>query len=68
VGSFYPHSGDGRCPRTCSRPYKSVKPTEGAYKLSGGDGLFLLVIRGTLRCWKYRIDGKEDLFTIGTLT
>ncbi|EMV7335151.1 TPA: integrase arm-type DNA-binding domain-containing protein [Pseudomonas aeruginosa] len=47
---------------------KSVKPTERAYKLSDGGGLFLLVkpSGGKLWRWKYRIDGKENLFAIGT--
>lgn len=46
---------------------KSVKPTERAYKLSDGGGLFLLVkpSGGKLWRWKYRIEGKENLFAIG---
>lgn len=46
---------------------KSVRPAERAYKLSDGGGLFLLVkpSGGKLWRWKYRIDGKENLFAIG---
>jgi integrase len=46
---------------------KSAKPAERAYKLSDGGGLFLLVkpSGGKLWRWKYRLDGKENLFAIG---
>lgn len=46
---------------------RAVKPTEKPYKLSDGGGLFLLVqpSGGKLWRWKYRIDGKENLFAIG---
>ncbi|MFU1926448.1 Arm DNA-binding domain-containing protein [Bordetella hinzii] len=46
---------------------KSIKPAERDYKLSDGGGLFLLVkpTGGKLWRWKYRIDGKENLFAIG---
>lgn len=46
---------------------RAVKPTEKPYKLSDGSGLFLLVqpSGGKLWRWKYRIDGKENLFAIG---
>lgn len=46
---------------------RAVKPAEKSYKLSDGGGLFLLVqpSGGKLWRWKYRIDGKENLFAIG---
>lgn len=46
---------------------KSVKPTDRDWKLSDG-GLFLLVkpTGGKLWRWKYRLQGKENLFAIGS--
>ena len=46
---------------------RSAKPTERDWKLSDGGGLFLLVKKtgGKLWRWKYRLDGKENLFAIG---
>lgn len=47
---------------------KSAKPTERTYKLSDGGGLFLQITPsgGKRWRWKYRIEGKENLFAIGT--
>lgn len=46
---------------------RSAKPTDRDWKLSDGGGLFLLVkpTGGKLRRWKYRLQGKENLFAIG---
>ena len=46
---------------------KSVKPADRDWKLSDGGGLFLLVkpTGGKLWRWKYRLQGKENLFAIG---
>lgn len=46
---------------------RAVKPADHAYKLSDGGGLFLLVQASGSKLWrwKYRIDGKENLFAIG---
>lgn len=45
----------------------SSKPKEKDYKLSDGDGLYLLVKTNGGKYWrlKYRIDGKEKLLAIG---
>lgn len=70
-GGTSPHSGIQRCPTenllTDTR-IKSVKPTNRELKLSDGGGLFLLVkpTGGKLWRWKYRLQGKENLFAIGT--
>lgn len=47
---------------------RSAKPTDRDYKLSDGGGLFLLVkpTGGKLWRWKYRLQGKENLFAIGS--
>ena len=47
---------------------KSVKPADRDWKLSDGGGLFLLVkpTGGKLWRWKYRLQGKENLFAIGS--
>ncbi|WP_174913531.1 tyrosine-type recombinase/integrase [Burkholderia diffusa] len=47
---------------------KSVKPADRDRKLSDGGGLFLLVkpTGGKLWRWKYRLQGKENLFAIGS--
>ncbi|QFT20982.1 Prophage CP4-57 integrase [Pseudomonas sp. THAF187a] len=47
---------------------KSVKPTDRDWKLSDGGGLFLLIklTGGKLWRWKYRLQGKENLFAIGS--
>lgn len=46
---------------------RSAKPTDRDWKLSDGGGLFLLVkpAGGKLWRWKYRLQGKENLFAIG---
>lgn len=46
---------------------RAVKPADQAFKLSDGGGLFLLVQSSGSKLWrwKYRIDGKENLFAIG---
>lgn len=46
---------------------RSAKPTDRDWKLSDGGGLFLLVkpTGGKLWRWKYRLQGKENLFAIG---
>lgn len=46
---------------------KAAKPTDRDWKLSDGGGLFLLVkpTGGKLWRWKYRLQGKENLFAIG---
>ena len=46
---------------------RSAQPTERDWKLSDGGGLFLLVkpSGGKLWRWKYRLQGKENLFAIG---
>lgn len=47
---------------------KAVRPTDRNWKLSDGGGLFLLVkpTGGKLWRWKYRLQGKENLFAIGS--
>ena len=46
---------------------RSAKPTDRDWKLSDGGGLFLLIkpTGGKLWRWKYRLQGKENLFAIG---
>ncbi|WP_446027530.1 tyrosine-type recombinase/integrase [Lelliottia amnigena] len=46
---------------------RSAKPTDRDWKLSDGGGLFLLIKKtgSKLWRWKYRLDGKENLFAIG---
>lgn len=46
---------------------KNAKPREKAYKLSDGDGLFLLVAPNGSKYWrlKYYFDGKEKLLALG---
>lgn len=46
---------------------RSAKSTDRDWKLSDGGGLFLLVKPngGKLWRWKYRLQGKENLFAIG---
>lgn len=46
---------------------RSAKSTDRDWKLSDGGGLFLLVkpTGGKLWRWKYRLQGKENLFAIG---
>ncbi|MCY1408712.1 Prophage integrase IntS [compost metagenome] len=47
---------------------KSVKPADRDWKLSDGGGLFLLIkpTGGKFWRWKYRLQGKENLFAIGS--
>lgn len=47
---------------------KTAKPKDKDYKLTDGDGLFLLVTSGGGKRWrfKYRFDGKEKLLAFGT--
>ncbi|HXK55356.1 MAG TPA: Arm DNA-binding domain-containing protein, partial [Gammaproteobacteria bacterium] len=46
---------------------RAAKPESRSYKLSDGGGLFLLVKPNGSKLWrwKYRIDGKENLYAIG---
>jgi integrase len=46
---------------------KNAKPREKAYKLSDGDGLFLLIAPNGSKYWrfKYRFNGKEKLLALG---
>lgn len=46
---------------------RNAKPAEKPYKLTDGAGLFLLVTPTGSRCWRYRyrIDGRENLFAMG---
>ncbi len=46
---------------------RSLKPREKPYKVSDFDGLFVLVKPTGSRLWqfKYRLDGKEKLLSIG---
>lgn len=46
---------------------RAAKPAERPYKLTDGGGLYLLVqtTGSKLWRWKYRIDGKENLYAIG---
>lgn len=46
---------------------RNLKPREKPYKVSDFDGLFVLVKRTGSRLWqfKYRLDGKEKLLSIG---
>jgi integrase len=46
---------------------KTAKPKEKDYKLTDGDGLYLLVTPGGGKRWrlKYRINGKEKLLALG---
>ena len=50
------------------RAIKSAKPKERDYKLTDGEGLFLLVAKTGGKRWrfKYRFDGKEKIVSIGT--
>ena len=47
---------------------KKAKPAAKAYKLSDGDGMFLLVNTNGSKYWrlKYRVAGKEKQFALGT--
>lgn len=47
---------------------KNAKPKEKDYKLTDGDGLYLMVTTGGGKRWrfKYRFDGKEKLLALGT--
>jgi len=47
---------------------KMAKPKDKDYKLTDGDGLFLLLTSGGGKRWrfKYRFDGKEKLLAFGT--
>lgn len=47
---------------------RSAKPRDKAYKLSDGQGLYLLVNPNGSRWWrfKYRINGREKLLSLGT--
>ena len=46
---------------------RKAKPETKDYKISDGNGLYLLVTSagGKLWRWKYRFNGKEKLMTIG---
>lgn len=46
---------------------RTAKPAANRYKLSDGGGLFLLIqpTGSKLWRWKFRLDGKENLFAIG---
>ena len=46
---------------------RKAKPEPKAYKLSDGGGLFLLVNPNGSKLWRYkfRLDGKEGLYSIG---
>lgn len=46
---------------------KNAKPREKAYKLSDGDGLFLLISPNGSKYWrfKYYFNGKEKLLALG---
>jgi hypothetical protein len=46
---------------------RTAKPTDKPYKLTDGGGLFLLVKPNGSKLWhyKYRLDGKEGLYSIG---
>ena len=50
------------------RQIKNAKPAEKAYKISDGHGLYLLVKPNGGKYWrfKYYIDNKERLLSIGT--
>ena len=58
-------SNDARKPTDLK--VRSAKSTDRDWKLSDGGGLFLLVkpTGGKLWRWKYRLQGKENLFAIG---
>jgi integrase len=47
---------------------RNAKPTEKQFKLSDGDGMYLLVTPNGGKCWrlKYRFHGKEKLLALGT--
>ena len=47
---------------------KGAKPKEKDYKLTDGEGLFLLITKNGGKRWrfKYRFDGKEKIISIGT--
>lgn len=47
---------------------KSAKPKDKPYKLSDGDGMFLLIHSNGSKYWrlKYRVSGKEKLLALGT--
>lgn len=46
---------------------RNAKPADGPYKMSDGEGLHLAVHPTGAKCWRYRyrIDGRENLFAIG---
>ncbi len=71
MGVLFPavESNDAR-ESTHRRKIRSAKSTDQDWKLSDGGGLFLLVkpIGGKLWRWKYRLQGKENLFAIGGYT
>jgi len=50
------------------RAIRTAKPKEKDYKLTDGEGLFLIVAKNGGKRWrfKYRIDGKEKIYSIGT--
>ena len=50
------------------RTIKAAKPRGKDYKLTDGEGLFLLVTKNGGKRWrfKYRFDGKEKIYSIGT--
>lgn len=50
-----------------STAIKAAKPKEKAYKLSDAEGLYLMVSTTGAKSWrvKYRINGKEKVYTIG---
>lgn len=68
-GSSFPRSGVQRCPSIYSLMPRSGRPNRliviGNFQTGGG--LFLLVkpTGGKLWRWKYRLQGKENLFAIG---
>jgi len=47
---------------------RQAKPSEKPYKLSDGEGLYLLVQKSGTRCWRYdyRFAGKRKTLSIGT--
>ena len=47
---------------------RNAKPEEKQFKLTVGDGMYLLITPSGGKCWrlKYRFDGKEKVQALGT--
>ena len=70
MGVRHSLDGDPRMPKELLSDAKirTAKPDAKPYKLSDGGGLFLLIqpSGSKLWRWKFRLNGKENLFAIGS--